>query len=76
MTDFGMVRLGDENPQVTHLTLTMCPGTDFYMPSEAVKAKPVYTEKIECFSFGMITLQILKRQFPKPGDRQKEVKIS
>jgi hypothetical protein len=30
----------------------------------------VYTEKIDCFSFGVIAVQILTRQFPKPGDRQ------
>ena len=30
----------------------------------------MYTEKIDCFSFGVITVQVLTRQFPKPGDRQ------
>jgi hypothetical protein len=37
----------------------MCPGNDDYMPPEAVQDKPEYTEKIGCFSFGVITLQIL-----------------
>ena len=69
VTDFGMARLGDQNPQATQLTFTMCPGTDVYMPPEAVKDKPEYTEKIDCFSFGVITVQIITRQFPKPGDR-------
>ena len=69
VTDFGMARLGDGNPQATQLTFTMCPGTDVYMPPEAVQDKPVYSEKIDCFSFGVITLQILTREFPKPGDR-------
>ena len=46
------------------------PGTDVYMPPEAVKDKPVYTEKIDCFSFGVVAVQIVTRQFPKPGDRQ------
>ena len=76
VTDFGMASLGDQNPRATHLTFTMCPGTDVYMPPEAVRDKPVYTEKIDCFSFGVITLQILTRQFPKPGDRRKEVEIN
>ena len=75
VTDFGMARLGDENPRVTHLTFTMCPGTDVYMPPEAVQDEPVYTEKIDCFSFGVITLQILTRQFPKPGNRRKRIEI-
>ena len=69
VTDFGMAKLGDQNPRATQLTFTMCPGTDVYMPPEAVKDKPVYTEKIDCFSFGVIAIQIVTRQFPKPGDR-------
>ena len=48
----------------------MCPGTDVYMPPEAVQDKPVYIEKIDCFSFSVITVQVLTQQFPKPGDRQ------
>ena len=68
VTDFGMARLGDINPQATHFTNTMCPGTDVYMPPEAVQDKPVYTEKIDCFSFGVIIVQILTREFPKPGN--------
>ena len=47
VTDFGMARLGDINPQATRFTNTMCPGTDVYMPPEAVQDKPVYTEKID-----------------------------
>ena len=70
VTDFGMTRLHDQNQQATQLTFTLAPGTDVYMPPEAVEDKPVYTEKIDCFSFGVLILQILTRQFPKPGDRQ------
>ena len=76
VTDFGMARLGDQNPRATQLTFTMCPGTDAYMPPEAVKDKPVYTEKIDCFSFGVIAIQIMTRQFPKPEDRRKEIQIN
>ena len=76
VTDFGMARLSDLNAQATHLTFTMCPGTDVYMPPEAVDDKPVYTEKIDCFSFGVITIQILTQQFPKPGDRRQKVQIN
>ena len=76
VTDFGMARLGELNPRATHLTFTMCPGTDVYMPPEAVQEKPVYTEKIDCFSFGVITLQMLTRKFPKPGDRRRRIQIT
>ena len=76
VTDFGMARLGDQNPQATQLTFTMCPGTDVYMPPEAVQEEPVYTEKIDCFSFGVSIVQILTREFPKPGNRRKEIEIN
>ena len=76
VTDFGMARLGDINSHGTRLTSTMCPGTDVYMPPEAVQDKPVYTEKIDCFSFGVITLQILTRLFPKPGDRMQKLELN
>ena len=75
VTDFGMARLGDMNPRATQLTFTMCPGTDIYMPPEAIKDKPVYTEKIDCFSFGVISIQTMTRLFPQPGDRRKEVEV-
>lgn len=70
LSDFGMAKLSD-----TSHTFTMCPGTDVYMPPESVDDKPVYTEKIDCFSFGVIIVQILTRQFPKPGDRNKVIEI-
>ena len=76
VTDFGMAKLGHINPQATQLTLTLCPGTNVYMPPEAVKDNPVYTEKIDCFSFGVLALQIMTRQFPQPGDRQRDGIIS
>ena len=68
-----MAKLGDLNPQMSHLTFTMCPGTDVYMPPEAVQDQPVYTEKID---YSVIIIQMLTRQFPKPGDRMQRVEIS
>ena len=71
VTDLGMARLSGLKS-----TRTMCPGTDVYMPPEAVKDQPLYTEKIDCFSFGVITLQVLTQLFPKPGDRLKSIEIA
>ena len=76
VADFGMARLGDINPQATRFTNTMCPGTDVYMPPEAVQDEPVYTEKIDSFSFGVLAIQILTRQFPKPGKRLQKVEFN
>ena len=78
VTDFGMASLSDQlSPrQTSYLTYTMCPGTDAFMPPEAVKDNPIYTKQIDCFSFGVIVIQILTRKFPKPGDRMKKIEIN
>ena len=72
VTDFGMARLSDLNSH-THRNWSRCPGTHVYMPPEAVQDQPVYTEKIDCFSFGVIAIQIITRQFPNPGDRHRPI---
>ena len=76
VTDFGMAKLSDLNTRISHLTFTMCPGTDVYMPPEAVQDRPVYTEKIDCFSFGVLVIQMLTHQFPNPGDRTQRVEMN
>ena len=65
ITDFGMSKLLDVNRRMT--PLTKCPGTSVYMPPEATKDQPVYSSKIDCFSFGVLEIQVLTRQFPDPG---------
>ena len=75
VTDFGMAKLGDINHQATRVSFTTCPGTDAYMPPEAVKDKPVYTAKIDCFTIGTLIIQILTRCFPEPGDRLRAIQI-
>ena len=76
VTDFGMAKFGDRNLRATRLTFTMSPGTDVYMPPEAVQDQPIYTEIIDCFSFGVIVVQVLTRQFPNPGDRLQKVELN
>ena len=67
VTDFGMARFRDAIN--LHMTCTMIDSTDVYMPPEAVDEKAVYTDKMDCFSFGVVALHILTRQFPNPGAR-------
>ena len=73
VTDFGMTQLYNLNPYRTN---TMCPGTAVYMPPEALQGHPEYSEKIDCFSFGVIVLQVLTRQYPNPGDHQRKVEFN
>ena len=64
VTDFGMSRLANVNPRMT--PLTQCPGTQAYMPPEALRIPPQYGEKLDCFSFGVVGIQIMTRIFPDP----------
>ena len=50
-------------------TMTMCPGTPAFMSPEALSEPPVYTEKLDNFSLGVVIVQIVTRKFPKPTDR-------
>ena len=74
VTDFGMSKLANANPLMT--PMTMCPGTLAYMPPEALDDPPVYTDKLDCFSFGVLDIQILTRQFPDPSHRFKTMEIN
>ena len=65
VTDFGMAKLYDVN----RTSLTQCPGTLVYMPPEALGDQPVYTCKLDSFSFGVLCVQIVTRQFPDPSNR-------
>ena len=71
VTDFGMSKLVDMNPRMT--PLTQVPGTPAYMPPEALISPPHYSSKLDCFSHGVVTLQIITRNFPNPGDATRYV---
>ena len=74
ITDFGMSKLATGNPRMTALTL--CPGNLLYMSPEALDEARAYTTKLDIFSFGVIVIQILTRQFPNPTDRHRIVQAS
>ena len=68
VTDFGMSKFADI--AATRLaTMTMCPGTPAFMSPEALNEPPVYTEKLDNFSLGVMIVQVVTRNFPKPTDR-------
>jgi serine/threonine protein kinase len=67
ITDFGMSKLATVNPRMTSLTL--CPGNVLYMSPEALDEPPTYTDKLDIFSFGVLLIQIVTREFPSPGSR-------
>ena len=73
ITDFGMSKLATVNPRMTALTL--CPGNILYMSPEALDDSKSYTAKLDVFSFGVIVIQTLTRQFPNPTDRFQFVSV-
>ena len=72
ITDFGMSKMVDINPRMSRNKQTECPGTEVYMPPEAFKV-PAYSTKIDIFSTGVLMVQIITRQFPKPTARHNAV---
>ena len=71
VTDFGMSRFTDMNPRMT--PLTQVPGTPAYMPPEALTTPPQYSSQLDCFSHGVLALQIVTGNFPDPGDATKTI---
>ena len=66
VTDFGMSKIADSDPSMTRSRVTRCPGTPIYMPPEALRPQPRYSDKIDTFSIGVLLLQIVTRKFPSP----------
>ena len=71
VTDFGMSKLAGAAPTMT--PLTKCPGTVAYMPPEALREPPRYTKMLDCFSEGVIMIQVCTRLWPEPGPRTKVI---
>ena len=74
VTDFGMSKLAGADPKMT--SLTMCPGTLAYMPPESLRDPTVYTKKLDCFSEGVLMIQVCTRQWPQPGPRTQIIQDS
>ncbi len=75
ISDFGVSKFFDVDGAFAGLRSkyqTMCPGTPQFMPPEATRSTPVYSDKLDIFSFGVICLHLLSNCPPNPGPEQKE----
>lgn len=63
ITDFGNARIID--PTKIGKTMTQAPGTSVYMPPEALDPHTTYSDRLDIFSFGHLSLYTLLREFPK-----------
>lgn len=66
LTDLGVSLLMDSDAVNR---LSKCPGTEAYMPPNSVADNPEYTAKMDCFSYGVLMVQVLTRIFPSPTSR-------
>ena len=62
VTDFGVSKLAG-----TKTSQSKCPGTLAYMPPEALSNHSRYTTRLDCFSEGVIMIQVCTRLWPDPG---------
>ena len=72
VTDFGMSKLISSNAAA--IPQTMCPGSPLYMPPEARKDPAEYTEKLDCYSEGVLMIQICSREAPREGERDNQIR--
>ena len=70
VTDLGVSKLKDALQQQQ---MTQCPGSPVYMPPEALRLQPVYTEQIDSFSFGVLVIQIHTCRFPNPDPHEVQI---
>ena len=67
ISDLGVAKVLDISPtEKTHITQTQAPGTDSYMPPEALVNRPTYDTSIDVFSYGVLIIQTLSSDWPIP----------
>lgn len=68
ISDMGVSKVLDVTPsEKTRMTQTAGPGTHCYMPPEALVDKPHYDTAIDVFSYGILMLHVLCRDWPVPS---------
>ena len=67
ISDLGVAKILNLTP-AQRTQMTTCPGTQSYMPPEALKHNPTYDTKIDCFSYGVMILHVLCGRWPLPDE--------
>ena len=67
ISDLGVAKILQINPaDMSHMTQT--PGTQSYMPPEALRPNPRYDVEVDIFSFGVMLVHVLSGQWPFPSE--------
>ena len=67
ISDLGVAKILNLTP-ARMSQMTKCPGTLSYMPPEALRQKPSYDAKLDCFSVGVMILHVLCGNWPYPSE--------
>ena len=68
IADFGSARIMDSQSQAKWRgQLTAQPGTQDFMPPEALEDPPRYDLSVDVFSFGCVIIHLTTRTWPKPS---------
>ena len=66
IADFGVAKVMKQNKNVTQ---TQAPGTQYFMPPEALSIKPRYGKPVDVFSLACVALHVMSHQWPRPVDQ-------
>ena len=67
ISDLGVAKILNLNP--AHMTrMTKCPGTPSYMPPEALVERPIYSTKMDMFSYGNLMTHVFSGRWPIPAE--------
>ena len=67
ISDLGVAKILQLSPKEMS-RMTQTPGTQSYMPPEALSANPCYDEKVDVFSFGVMLVHVLSGEWPIPSE--------
>ena len=65
IADFGVAKVMKKNKCVTQ---TQAPGTQYFMPPEALSVKARYGKPVDVFSLACVALHVMSHQWPQPTE--------
>ena len=66
ITDLGLATALEA---ITRQRMSTAPGNLAHMPPEALQSNPMFTTRLDIFSFGCVSLHTLTEHFPEPTDQ-------
>ena len=67
ISDLGVAKILQLSPEEMS-RMTQTPGTQSYMPPEALRPNPRYDVEVDVFSFGVMLVHVLSGQWPFPSE--------